>query len=81
MADACWRAHLITGDPSWIGGVETAAAWFRGHNDAGLMMIDERSHGSYDGLHPHSVNLNQGAESTLALISTMQRTDALVGSR
>jgi hypothetical protein len=35
-------------------------------------MIDLESGGGYDGLHADGVNLNQGAESTLAMISTMQ---------
>ncbi|MGB8857931.1 MAG: hypothetical protein WCC60_01680 [Ilumatobacteraceae bacterium] len=73
MADACWRAHEVTGDPMWLAGVGAAAGWFRGDNDAGLSLIDARSGGGYDGLHPHAVNQNEGAESTLALVSTMQR--------
>ena len=80
MADACWRAHAVTGDNSWITGVTAAASWFCGHNDAGLAMIDEQSKGGYDGLHEHSVNRNQGAESTLALVSTMQRAESLVAA-
>jgi len=75
MADACWRAHMITGDASWIAGVAAAAAWFRGNNDTGVSMIDTTSHGAYDGLTPTGANLNEGAESALALVSTMQRAD------
>ncbi len=77
IADACWRAHAITGDNSWITGVTAAASWFCGDNDAGLRMTDEQSNGGYDGLHEDRVNCNQGAESTLALVSTMQRADSL----
>jgi hypothetical protein len=73
MADACWRAHEVTGDARWIAGVTSAANWFRGDNDAGVSLIDERSGGGYDGLQPKGANQNQGAESTLALVSTMQR--------
>jgi len=73
MADACWRAHAITDDQTWSRGVAAAAGWFTGDNDCGLSMMDERSGGGYDGLHADRVNLNQGAESTLALVSTMQR--------
>lgn len=73
MADACWRAHQVTGDDRWIDGVISAADWFRGDNDAGVSMIDERSGGGFDGLHAQDVNRNEGAESTLALVSTMQR--------
>ena len=35
-------------------------------------MWDPATGGGYDGLIAHGPNLNQGAESTLALISTMQ---------
>lgn len=78
MADACWRAHMITGDATWINGVEASTAWFHGRNDAGLVMFDRRTHGGFDGLHAASVNINEGAESTLAFVATMQRGDLLV---
>ena len=73
MADACWRAYSVTGDPHWWRGISAAARWFSGENDTGLPMFDDVSGGGFDGLHPEGVNLNQGAESTLAFISTMQR--------
>jgi hypothetical protein len=73
MADACWRAYTITGDHTWLRGVAAAAAWFAGDNDTGLPMHDEISGGGFDGLQAVGVNLNQGAESTLAYVSTMQR--------
>lgn len=78
MADACFRAHAVTGDAEWIDGIAAAAAWFEGANDVGLVMHDTRSGGGYDGLHRDRVNLNQGAESTLAYVSTMQRADSFV---
>ncbi len=73
IADACWRAYSVTSDVRWSEGVTAAADWFMGVNDVGLVMFDEASGGGFDGLQPGSVNLNQGAESTLALVSTMQR--------
>jgi hypothetical protein len=78
MADACWRAYHITGDQTWVKGVTAAADWFTGSNDLGLRMCDEVSKGGFDGLHSDRVNVNQGAESTLALISTMQRARSFV---
>jgi hypothetical protein len=80
LADACWRAYTVTHDESWLRGVAAAAAWFAGDNDAGLVMHDEFSAGGYDGLHAGGVNLNQGAESTLAFISTMQRARSFAAS-
>ncbi len=78
MADACWRAADVTGDCSWMRGVAAASRWFAGTNDTGMTMFDERSGGAFDGLQRDGVNRNQGAESTLAFISTMQRARSLV---
>ena len=72
LADACARAESVTGDAAWRDGVELAIGWFTGNNDAGVSMSDPDTGGAFDGLTPNGPNLNQGAESTLALISTMQ---------
>jgi hypothetical protein len=72
LADACARAHTITGDDAWRRGVDLAIAWFAGDNDCGAVMWDPVTSGGYDGLTATGPNLNQGAESTLALISTLQ---------
>jgi hypothetical protein len=72
MADACARALTVTGDGRWWHGLELALGWFGGLNDAGAVMWDTATGGGYDGLTPTGPNVNQGAESTLALISTMQ---------
>ena len=77
MADACARAETVTGDTSWRRGIELAAGWFLGANDAGAVMWDPATGGGYDGLHAHGANLNEGTESTLALIVTLQRAWAL----
>ncbi|MGH9132867.1 MAG: glycosyltransferase [Ilumatobacteraceae bacterium] len=81
MADACWRASQVTGDRTWSRGVAAAAGWFAGDNDTGLPMYDDVSGGGFDGLQPEGVNLNQGAESTLALVSTMQRARSFAPAR
>jgi hypothetical protein len=80
IADCCWRAYMLTGDPKWARGVVHAAEWFDGANDTGVTMRDITSGGGFDGLRADGVNLNQGAESTLALISTMQRAQTLTES-
>lgn len=72
MADACARAEAVTGDEQWRRGVEMAVGWFAGINDVGAVMWDAETGGGYDGLHARGPNLNQGAESTLALITTLQ---------
>ena len=72
IADACARAESVTGDAEWRHGVDLAIAWFEGDNDAMTPMSDALTGGGFDGLTASGPNRNQGAESTLALISTMQ---------
>ena len=72
LADACARAHDITGHPRWAGAVLQCAEWFEGTNDIGIPMADPVSGGGYDGLEADGRNENQGAESTLAMLSTLQ---------
>lgn len=72
IADACASAFLATGDPHWKNSINLAVDWFLGQNDASTPMIDFETHGGFDGLLPTGVNINQGAESTLAMISTLQ---------
>lgn len=72
LADACVRAETVTGDPEWRRGIDLAIGWFAGRNDLAVAMSDPVTGGGYDGLTPNGPNLNQGAESTLALITTLQ---------
>jgi len=72
LADACATAYAATGKPDWNTRLGQAVAWFLGDNDAGTPMWDPATGGGYDGLTPSGPNLNQGAESTLALLSTLQ---------
>jgi hypothetical protein len=73
MADACARAWDVSGDPFWQKQVERAAAWFLGDNDARVPLYDPDTQGCCDGLEAAGVNRNQGAESTLAMITTFQQ--------
>ncbi|MBB2943454.1 hypothetical protein FB565_003167 [Actinoplanes lutulentus] len=72
LADACATAAAITNGDIWHEGVHQSIAWFLGDNDVGRPMWDPATGGGYDGLTLQGPNLNQGAESTLALISTLQ---------
>ncbi len=76
-ADACATAAAVTGDDRWDGPLFQAIAWFLGDNDTGTVMYDPLTGGGYDGLTADGPNLNQGAESTLALVSTLQHARAL----
>jgi hypothetical protein len=73
LADACGSAFRITHQPSWLTGISLAWDWFLGHNDSATPMFDPHTGGGYDGLERHGRNLNQGAESTLAMLATAQQ--------
>jgi len=72
LADACARAFDLTGDARWRDGVRDAWAWFLGANDAGTPMVDAHTGAGFDGLLAGGRNGNQGAESTLAVLTTAQ---------
>ena len=73
LADACASAFRITHQPCWLMGISLAWAWFLGENDSSMLMFDPRTGGGYDGLERDGRNLNQGAESTLAMLATAQQ--------
>jgi len=77
MADACQRAFVVTGDCRWHELALRAARWLFGRNDADSAVYDEESGGTYDGLTATGVNLNQGAESTLAGLGVLQAAASL----
>jgi hypothetical protein len=72
LAESCARAYAHTGDERWLNGVRSAWRWFLGDNDSATPMIDLRTGAGFDGLQSGGRNENQGAESTLAALSTAQ---------
>lgn len=79
LADACARAAGVDGDdPRWADGVRRAVAWFLGDNDGSHVMWDPATGGGFDGLGALGPNRNQGTESTLALLATLQHARHLV---
>jgi hypothetical protein len=72
LADACVRAYAVDDNVRWRDGITAAANWFLGDNDAGAVMWDPDTGGGFDGLHRDRANRNQGTESTLAFLSTVQ---------
>jgi hypothetical protein len=81
MVDACARAFDVTGDPYWERAAQRAARWFLGRNDSRVPVFDHATSGGFDGLRSDGVNLNQGAESTLAYLGSMLRVAELAQSR
>ena len=80
VAEACARAYEVTGDPVWLSWLERATSWICGANDAGAALVDPTTGGGYDGLIPGGVNRNQGAESTLAVLTVLQIAHRLLPS-
>jgi hypothetical protein len=73
MADACARAFDATGEKRWAAACRRAGSWFVGENDVGVPLLDPATGGCSDGLEALGCNLNQGAESTLAMIGALQQ--------
>jgi len=60
--------------------VEMCVAWFLGDNDTGVALLDQQTGGGCDGLTRTGRNGNQGAESTMAMISVLQQGRRLIAS-
>jgi hypothetical protein len=73
LADACARAAAVTGDSGWLNGVGLCVAWLLGDNDSKAPMLNEHTGGGHDSLGPAGRDRNQGAQSTLAMISVLQQ--------
>ena len=74
---ACSEAFRITGDRFWLEEARRAFGWFLGQNDLDTSVYNPDSGGCRDGLHVDRVNLNEGAESTLAFLSALVEIQAL----
>ncbi|HWA85045.1 MAG TPA: glycosyl transferase family 1, partial [Opitutus sp.] len=69
---ACIEAHAATRDPLWVDEARRAFEWFLGRNELGESLYDPTTGGCCDALHVDRLNLNQGAESTLAFLLALQ---------
>ncbi len=68
MVHAYLTAYKITNDKHYYEKAILAFNWFLGRNHLKQMLYDEVTGGCYDGLGKHALNLNQGAESTIAYL-------------
>jgi len=71
MARALMAAYRITGNHYYIKLITECRDWFYGANILGVSLVNDEFGGAYDGLTGVGVNLNQGAESNIALVSTI----------
>jgi glycosyltransferase involved in cell wall biosynthesis len=65
---ACLEAYRSTGQTKWYEHAHTCFEWFIGKNDLGLSVYDLGTGACGDGLQMDRINLNRGAESTLAFL-------------
>ncbi len=70
MAEAALAALDLLGGEEYLATFRRAHAWFYGRNSLNMSLIHSPSGACYDGLQACGVNRNQGAESTLAYLST-----------
>jgi hypothetical protein len=80
MADACLLAAEIDGHDRWEAPLEDAAMWILGRNATGAALYDPHTGAGFDGLEPSGVNLNRGAESTLAALGALDALRRYQGS-
>lgn len=81
MIDACGAALRVTGGAMWSSRAESAWRWFHGDNDRNVALVDCTTGLCRDGLTPHGVNANTGAESLLAFHLAYVEMNALFWSR
>ncbi|HHW60610.1 MAG TPA: hypothetical protein GX404_01730 [Syntrophomonadaceae bacterium] len=67
---ACYEAYKVLGKKEYLEFSQLACAWYSGSNIHNLPLRNEKTGGCYDALTAAGVNLNQGAEAVLSLIST-----------
>jgi len=68
IVQTCLIAYSITGNKKYYEKAVLAFNWFLGKNHLKQMLYNETTGGCYDGLGKESVNLNQGAESTISYL-------------
>jgi hypothetical protein len=68
LVDAALVAFDATGDPAYRATAQIGLDWYHGRNTRGIVMA--RNGGCLDGLNENSVNMNMGAESTLAYLAS-----------
>lgn len=68
IVQAYLTAYKITKDKDYYNKAIIAFNWFMGKNHLKQMLYDETTGGCHDGLGAHTLNMNQGAESTLSYL-------------
>ncbi len=71
LVEACAEVYRCTGDREWLLEAQRCLNWFLGRNDLNIPLYHFRTGGCADGLQPHGVNANLGAESTLSWLISL----------
>jgi glycosyltransferase involved in cell wall biosynthesis len=77
LVEALTEALVATGDRKYGELALRAFEWFLGRNHVGIPLYDAATGGCHDGLQPHGVNRNEGAESTLAFLQALLALEAV----
>jgi hypothetical protein len=77
MLLAAETALSASGDDRYRSAAEMAYGWFLGANDGGVAVAMPLAGACHDGLTPAGINENQGAESTLAWLTSLEHMRAL----
>ena len=80
MIVACEAALAVSSDNRYRRAAEMAYGWFLGRNDTGVPVAVPLEGACNDGLNASGVNPNQGAESTLAWLTSLEHMRALRAS-
>lgn len=68
LTEAYTLAYQLTRDPRYRDLAQGAFEWFLGRNCLGLPLYDFSRGACFDGIDPHGINQNQGAESILCFL-------------
>lgn len=75
--EAAFEALRTTGDKKYRSAAYTVFEWFLGRNSQGLTVYNRETGGCHDGITPHGLNLNEGAEATVSYLLARLKIEAL----
>jgi hypothetical protein len=69
IVETALAAFRVTGDEKYLKTAKTVFEWFLGKNSHGVLVYNQATGDCHDGITPRGLNLNQGAEATVAYLS------------
>jgi hypothetical protein len=77
MVEATLAAFHTTNDEKYQIAAYTIFEWFLGRNSKNLVVYNSETSGCHDGITPHGLNLNEGAEATVSYLLARLELEAL----